>query len=82
MSKKFFALISAALFSAFGISIVPMPSSADVCQGSQCQVTFSYTGASQIWSVPSGASNITFDVQGAAANATLRATDAMEEVAV
>ncbi|MFM1784753.1 MAG: hypothetical protein RLZZ579_1030, partial [Actinomycetota bacterium] len=65
MPKKIYACITSFLFSAIAISALPLPSSADDCQGSQCQVTFSYTGTAQIWQVPTAASNITFDVQGA-----------------
>lgn len=65
MSKKIYAFFSTALFSALAVALTPIPSAADVCQGSQCQVTFSYTGAPQTWMVPDGASNISFDVQGA-----------------
>jgi len=65
MSKKIYALITSLLFSAVAISFLPLPSVADDCQGSQCQVTFNFTGSAQTWQVPSGASNITFDIQGA-----------------
>ena len=66
MSKKLITFLTTALFSFLAIAVTPMPSSADVCQGSQCQVTFSYTGGAQTWNVPQGATNISFDVQGAA----------------
>jgi hypothetical protein len=66
MSKKLLTFLTTALFSSLAMALTPLPSSADVCQGSQCQVTFSYTGGAQTWNVPQGATNISFDVQGAA----------------
>lgn len=65
MSKKIYGFITSLLISAMAVATSPLSSAADECQGSQCQVTFSYSGSAQIWQVPIGASNITFDVQGA-----------------
>ncbi len=44
----------------------PIPASANtVCTGSDCVVSFQYTGTQQQWSVPAGATNIRFFVYGA-----------------
>ena len=46
--------------------LIPTPASANtVCTGSDCVVSFQYTGTEQQWSVPAGASNIRFHVFGA-----------------
>lgn len=37
----------------------------EVCVGSECTVTFEYSGTYQQWSVPAGATNIQFTVYGA-----------------
>jgi len=57
------AIAGAALLAA---TLIPLPASAtEVCVGADCTVTFGYTGAVQTWIVPTGASNIQFDVKGA-----------------
>ena len=60
--KKHAAAISILLFS---FSLIPLPSIAEpVCEGDSCEITFSYTGDVQIWTPPSGATNIQFNFAG------------------
>jgi hypothetical protein len=56
-------------------NIVPNPAaSADptpVCAAGTCTETFDYTGASQVWTVPSGVSSETFALSGAVGGAAI-----------
>ena len=54
-----FAALVAQSVSATPDSIVP------VCVLDECSVRFDYSGASQLWTPPSGASNLRFDLYGA-----------------
>jgi hypothetical protein len=48
------------------VFLIPLPASAEpVCEGYSCEIVFAYTGDVQLWSPPSGASNIQFDIIGA-----------------
>ena len=61
--KKF--ALGLAAFISFNF-LVPIPASANAaCTGSECVVSFQYTGTEQQWSVPAGATNIRFFVYGA-----------------
>jgi hypothetical protein len=61
--KKYAAAISTLLFS---FSLMPLPTIAEpLCEGDSCEITFSYTGDVQIWTPPSGATNIQFNILGA-----------------
>ena len=35
------------------------------CEGAYCTATFSYTGGSELWTIPGGITSITVDVRGA-----------------
>jgi hypothetical protein len=62
MKKYVLGLLAFFVFS----FLTPLTASAStVCNGSECVVTFSYSGTEQQWSVPNGASNIRFFVYGA-----------------
>jgi hypothetical protein len=61
--KKFALGLAAFIYFTF---LVPIPSSANAaCTGSECVVSFQYTGTEQQWSVPAGATNIRFFIYGA-----------------
>ena len=48
------------------VFLIPLPASAEpVCEGDSCEIVFAYTGDVQLWSPPSGATNIQFDLIGA-----------------
>ena len=62
MKKHAISLITL-LISVF---LIPLPASAEpVCEGDICEIVFAYTGDVQLWSPPSGATNIQFDIIGA-----------------
>ena len=61
--KKLAQTIIATLLS-FNLSTLAAAAD-EVCVGDVCTVTFSYTGAAQQWSVPAGATSISFEVYGA-----------------
>ena len=64
MKLKLFT--ATALAALLGMTLTPLPTNADpVCVGSECTITFPYTGSYQVFDIPSGAKNIRFDVQGA-----------------
>lgn len=62
MKKYVLGLLAFFVFS----FLTPLTASAStVCNGSECVVTFNYSGTEQQWAVPNGASNIRFFVYGA-----------------
>jgi len=56
--------------SVLGTSLASATSPTTVCTGVTCTVTFGFSGAEQIWDVPSGVNDITVDVYGAAGGAS------------
>ena len=65
-AMKLKLITATALAALFGLTLTPLSSSAEpVCVGSECTVTFEYTGTYEVFTVPSGAKNLRFDVQGA-----------------
>ena len=64
MKLKLFT--ATALAALLGMTLTPLPTNADpVCEGSECTITFEYTGDYQSFDIPPGAKNLRFDVQGA-----------------
>ena len=61
--KKF--TIGLLAFISFTLLVPTSANASQVCVGSECTVTFEYSGNYQKWSVPAGATNVQFTVYGA-----------------
>ena len=65
MNTKWLSTLAIALLPA--AMVVSQPATADeFCVGSDCEITFSYTGDYQTWSPPPGAKDVNFEIYGAA----------------
>lgn len=61
--KKHPLILAPLLISFF---LVPVPAQAEPnCEGSDCSISFSYTGGMETWQVPDGAVNLSFEIYGA-----------------
>ena len=64
MFKKLLSVASVGFLA--GATVLPISATAsEVCVAGECSIEFSHTGSVQIWNVPEGATNLTFEVYGA-----------------